>query len=113
MNELIKPRLELEKEKALENTRKEATETAILQVKAKIKEQLEAEQAAREAAEGKDVDLSAHRTFVLCRMVSDVSRKFQYQRFCFGEKLTAKSKVKLTAGLKKILSPTWHDVWVF
>lgn len=53
MDELIKPRMEIEKEKALENTRKEATEAAITQVKAKIKEQLEAEQAAREAAEGR------------------------------------------------------------
>lgn len=52
MEELIKPRLEVEKEKALENTRKEATEAAITTVKAKIKEQMEAEQAARDAAEG-------------------------------------------------------------
>jgi len=52
MEELIKPRMEIEKEKALENTRKEATEAAVTQVKAKLKEQMEAEQAARDAAEG-------------------------------------------------------------
>ena len=53
MNELIKPRLELEKKKTVEQAKKDATEVAIAQVKAKIKEQLEAEQAAKEAAEGK------------------------------------------------------------
>ena len=52
MNELIKPRLEVEKKKAVEQAKKDATEGAIAQVKAKIKEQLEAEQAAKEAAEG-------------------------------------------------------------
>ena len=53
MNKLIQPRLELEKKKAIEQARKDATEVAIAQVKNKIKEQLEAEQAAKEAAEGK------------------------------------------------------------
>lgn len=56
MNKLIQPRLEVEKKRAMEQARKDATELAIAQVKNKIKEQLEAEQAAKEAAEGR-IDL--------------------------------------------------------
>ena len=52
MNKLIQPRLEVEKKKAVEQAKKDATELAITQVRAKIKDQLEAEQAAKEAAEG-------------------------------------------------------------
>lgn len=52
MEKLIQPRLELERKKTLENLRKESTEAAINQVRTKIKEQMEAEQAAKEAAEG-------------------------------------------------------------
>lgn len=52
MDVLIKPRLEEEKRKNIQQTKEEATENAITTVKQKIKEQMEAEQAAREA-EGK------------------------------------------------------------
>lgn len=52
MDKLIQPRLEVERKKTLENVRKESTEAAINQVRTKIKEQMEAEQAAKEAAEG-------------------------------------------------------------
>lgn len=53
MDELIKPRLEEEKRKQLQQTKDDATEHAITTVKLKIKEQFDAEQAAREA-EGED-----------------------------------------------------------
>lgn len=52
MDVLIKPRLEEEKRKNIQQTKEEATENAITTVKQKIKEQMEAEQVAREA-EGK------------------------------------------------------------
>jgi len=49
MNELVKPRLEEEKKKAVQTARDEATESAITTIRQKIKEQFDAEQAAREA----------------------------------------------------------------
>ena len=55
MNKLIQPRLDIEQKKAVEQARKDATEFAIAQVRTRIKEQLEAEQAAKEAAEGKKI----------------------------------------------------------
>jgi adenylate/nucleoside-diphosphate kinase len=48
VEELIKPRMEEERKKMVEQVRKDATESAIQTVKAKLKEQLEAEHAARE-----------------------------------------------------------------
>lgn len=49
MDVLIKPKMEEEKQKYLAEQKKEATENAISTVKMKIKEKMEAEQAAREA----------------------------------------------------------------
>lgn len=49
MDTLIQPYLDEEKSRFLEKTREDTTETAIAAVKMKIKEQMEAEQAAREA----------------------------------------------------------------
>ena len=49
MDVLIKPKMEEEKQKYIAEQKKEATENAISTVKMKIKEKMEAEQAAREA----------------------------------------------------------------
>lgn len=49
MDTLIKPYLDEEKSRFIEKTREDTTETAITTVKMKIKEQMEAEQAAKEA----------------------------------------------------------------
>ena len=49
MDTLIQPYLDEEKSRFLEKTREDTTETAIATVKMKIKEQMDAEQAAREA----------------------------------------------------------------
>lgn len=56
MDELIKPRMEEEKKKLIQQTRDETTETSLTAVRQKIKEQFESEQAAREA-EGKQQPL--------------------------------------------------------
>ena len=53
MTKLIQPRLEIERKRAVEQARKDSIEAAITQVKTKLKEQMEAEQAAKEAAEGR------------------------------------------------------------
>lgn len=50
MTELIKPRMAEEKEKAMQQVRDEATEAAVTTVKAKIKEQMDAEAEAAAAA---------------------------------------------------------------
>lgn len=49
MDAIIQPHLDEEKKRFLEKTKDDTTETAIATVKMKIKEQMEAEQAAREA----------------------------------------------------------------
>lgn len=49
MDVLMKPKMEEEKQKYIAEQKKEATENAISTVKMKIKEKMEAEQAAREA----------------------------------------------------------------
>lgn len=49
MDTLIQPYLDEEKSRFLEKTREDTTETAIATVKMKIKEQMDAEQATREA----------------------------------------------------------------
>lgn len=54
MDAIIQPHLDEEKKRFLEKTKEDATETAITTVKLKMKEQMEAEQAAREA-EGKPI----------------------------------------------------------
>lgn len=46
MEKLIKPKLEEEKRKQLDTLRKEATDTAIVTVKTKLREELEAQKAA-------------------------------------------------------------------
>ena len=48
MDELIKPRMEEEKSKILQNVKEEALETALATVKAKLKEEQEAAAAAKE-----------------------------------------------------------------
>ena len=52
MDVLIKPRLEEEKKKLIQQSREDTTEAAITAIRAKIKEQMDAEAAAREAEGG-------------------------------------------------------------
>ena len=51
MEELVKPRMAEEKHKMVQQVREETTEAAITTVKTKLKEQAEAEAAAREEGE--------------------------------------------------------------
>ena len=51
VEELVKPRMAEEKRKMVQQVREETTEAAIATVKAKLKEQAEAEAAAREEGE--------------------------------------------------------------
>jgi F0F1-type ATP synthase membrane subunit b/b' len=48
MDELIKPKIEEEKDKMLQQVKDEAVENAIIAVKQRIKEQMDAEAAAKE-----------------------------------------------------------------
>jgi len=87
MDKLILPRMDVEKQKTVEKTRKDATEAAIAQVRAKIKEQLEAEQAAREAAEGEIIDSLLIHVYGLAYKMLCVLTHVIYTVVCTGSLL--------------------------